>query len=104
MTDPTCACGNAARYVDDRGALTCALCPVKRGADSIRITEVPALLAHVRDLLRVVERHQLHLHQIYPDEAHEIIAFAVNELAVRLREVVGRAPQPGDRGRGSQNE
>lgn len=46
-----CACGNAARYVDDAGRLTCGICPIKRGQDSIRIADVPALLAWARSHL-----------------------------------------------------
>ena len=45
-----CACGNAARYVDADGVLTCAICPLKSGRDSLRISDVPALLAWVRRL------------------------------------------------------
>jgi len=43
-----CACGNAARYIDDMGIFTCAICPLKAGRDSIRLTDVPALLKWVR--------------------------------------------------------
>jgi len=40
----TCACGNAARYVSQTGELVCGTCPIKRGEDSIRISDVPRLL------------------------------------------------------------
>ena len=46
-----CDCGNEARYVSQTGELTCAICPLKRGEDSIRIADVPALLAWSRDVL-----------------------------------------------------
>lgn len=48
MSGPTCACGNAARYVDDAGSLTCAICPLKVGRDSIRLSNVPDLLNWAR--------------------------------------------------------
>jgi hypothetical protein len=43
-----CACGNHARYVDEDGYLTCALCPLRAGKDSIRIADVPRLLKWAR--------------------------------------------------------
>lgn len=43
-----CACGNAARYIDDRGELCCGICPIKLGRDSIRISDVPQLLGWAR--------------------------------------------------------
>jgi hypothetical protein len=45
-----CACGNEARYIDETGALVCGLCPIKHGHDSIRISDVPALLAWARKI------------------------------------------------------
>lgn len=48
MSEPLCACGNVARYVDDRGLLTCGTCPIREGRDSVRISDVPALLAWCR--------------------------------------------------------
>lgn len=53
-----CACGNSARYVDETGALTCALCPLRSGRDSIRITDVPALLKWCRSFIAAGERHE----------------------------------------------
>ena len=50
-----CACGNSARYIDERGALTCALCPLKAGLDSIRFADVPALLAWARMVSALAE-------------------------------------------------
>jgi hypothetical protein len=47
----TCACGNAARYVAADGRLTCALCPLRDGVDSVRLSDVPALLALARRFL-----------------------------------------------------
>lgn len=55
MTDPTCKCGNAARYVDQNGALTCGICPIKAGDDSIRISDVPRLLAWARDFIHLAD-------------------------------------------------
>lgn len=47
----TCSCGNAARYINERGELCCAICPIKQGIDSIRLIDVPRLLAFARKLL-----------------------------------------------------
>lgn len=52
LMQPRCTyvgCKNTARYVDDGGNLCCALCPLKEGRDSIRLTNVPELLATCRD-------------------------------------------------------
>jgi hypothetical protein len=46
--NPLCRCGNAARYVTSSGELTCALCPLRAGQDSIRLADVPHLLAWAR--------------------------------------------------------
>jgi hypothetical protein len=54
----TCACGNAARYVVADGRLTCALCPLRAGVDSIRLADVPALLAWARRYLADVAESQ----------------------------------------------
>ncbi len=51
-----CVCGNAARYVDQHGALTCGICPLKAGDDSIKINNVLRLLEWARLYLRAVER------------------------------------------------
>lgn len=50
----TCSCGNTARYVDETGAFTCAICPLKHHRDSIRLADVPQLLAWAR---RYLEQH-----------------------------------------------
>jgi len=49
----TCSCGNTARYIDETGALTCAICPLKSKRDSIRLMDVPALLSWARKYLAV---------------------------------------------------
>lgn len=46
-----CACGNHARYVDEDGQLTCAICPLRAGKDSIRLADVPRLLKWARDVV-----------------------------------------------------
>jgi hypothetical protein len=46
----TCTCGNAARYINERGELCCSLCPLKEGIDSIKLDDVPKLLAWARRL------------------------------------------------------
>lgn len=56
-----CKCGNEARYVTarqvldpatgvnvTRGELSCAICPIRDGEDSVRITDVPLLVAWLR--------------------------------------------------------
>ncbi len=43
-----CACGCAARYIDADGAFVCGTCPIKAGKDSLRLADVPALLAWAR--------------------------------------------------------
>jgi hypothetical protein len=44
-----CKCGeNAARYMNERGELCCSLCPLKEGVDSIKLDDVPKLLAWAR--------------------------------------------------------
>jgi hypothetical protein len=45
-----CACGNHARYIDEHGQLTCAICPLRAGTDSIRLADVPRLLKWARDV------------------------------------------------------
>lgn len=51
MIAGVCACGNAARYVTADGRLTCSLCPIRDRVDSIRLADVPRLLAWARDAL-----------------------------------------------------
>lgn len=46
----TCKCGNAARYINERGELCCGTCPIKQGIDSIKLDDVPKLLAWARRL------------------------------------------------------
>ena len=46
-----CACGNHARYVDEDGQLTCAICPLLAGKDSIRLADVPRLLKWARGVV-----------------------------------------------------
>lgn len=58
----TCACGNAARYINERGELCCGTCPVRDGIDSIRITDVGELLAWAREVSAELDeprRHEL---------------------------------------------
>ena len=46
-----CKCGNSARYITARGEFTCSLCPLRERVDSVRISDVPALLAWVRGFI-----------------------------------------------------
>jgi hypothetical protein len=49
-------CGvNDARYITSSNALTCAICPIQHELDSIRMSNVPALLQVVRDYLLIAE-------------------------------------------------
>ena len=66
-----CRCGNAARYINERGELCCAICPLGEGIDSIRLADVPALLAWARKFAN--------LHADHPWQQS-------------LREIIGRAP------------
>lgn len=68
-----CACGNVARYMNDRGELCCGVCPVKQGIDSIKLADVPELLAWARKFIN--------LHPEHPWQQS-------------LRDIVQRAPQP----------
>lgn len=44
-------CSNEARYIDEFGQLMCGICPIKFGADAIKLSDVPALLAWCREVL-----------------------------------------------------
>jgi hypothetical protein len=66
-----CKCGNAARYINERGELCCAICPLGEGIDSIRLADVPALLAWARKFAN--------LHTEHP-------------WLQSLREIIGRGP------------
>ncbi len=46
-------CGNAARYVDAAGLLTCGICPIRFGLDSIKIASIPDLLVWCRRFVSV---------------------------------------------------
>jgi hypothetical protein len=74
-TDPTCACGNAARYVNERGQLSCAICPLKEGIDSVRIADIPELLSVARSLIK------------HGDSQH------VGAQCRQLRTLLGKAPK-----------
>ena len=68
-----CTCGNAARYMNERGELCCSICPLKDGIDSIRLADVPELLAWARKFVN--------LHAEHPWQQS-------------LREIIGRRPAP----------
>lgn len=44
-------CDNIARYINARGELCCSICPLKEGIDSIKLDDVPKLLAGARQLI-----------------------------------------------------
>lgn len=52
IEDVHCRCGNHARYINARGELCCSLCPLRDGIDSIRLADVPKLLAWARKRVR----------------------------------------------------
>lgn len=57
MTCSVPGCGREARYVGDLG-LTCALCPLIAGADSVRFCDVRDLLPILRDLLACLDQQK----------------------------------------------
>lgn len=61
-----CKCGNEARYITEHGEFTCALCPLGDGVDSIRLSDVPALLRFARRLVNAND-------YLYDAEIREII-------------------------------
>lgn len=74
-------CTNAGRYLDDQGRVCCATCPVTHGNDSIRLADVPALLAWTR-------RMQIELR-------YASVATAggkYEEAYVKLGEIIGKHP------------
>ena len=53
-----CKCSeNVARYMNERGELCCAICPLKEGLDSIKLAEVPKLLAWARKFVNLHPDH-----------------------------------------------
>lgn len=55
-------CGeNEARYICERGELCCGLCPIKRSLDSIRIVDVPGLLAWARVVISYGKNTNAHV-------------------------------------------
>lgn len=83
MSAPTCKCGNAARYVDQNGALTCGICPIKAGHDSIRIIDVPALLSWARQLVYTAD-------SLDPGEA--IPGSVIDLIVSHMRDIIQRRP------------
>lgn len=78
MTAPTCTCGNVARYVDQYGALTCGICPLRAGDDSIKISDVPLLLQWARDFVHLTHAYDLGLR--------------VDLMAISLQNIIQRRP------------
>jgi hypothetical protein len=52
-----CQCGNEARYINSLGEFCCAICPLKAGLDSIRLSGIPELLTWIRQYLYFMSRH-----------------------------------------------
>lgn len=82
MQEIKCECGNAARYIDDRGALVCGICPIKAGRDSIRIEDVRGLLAWARGFIRFDVGMRV-------ERTHEVTRYH-DAAAAALRELLGR--------------
>ena len=72
-----CKCGNAARYMNERGELCCSLCPLKEGIDSIKLDDVPKLLAWARSL-----------------DANKGDSKFVYQQLSELRDIIQRRPEP----------
>jgi hypothetical protein len=71
-----CKCGNAARYINERSELCCAICPLGENIDSIRLTDVPALLKWAR--------------RVSMDAG---ISIELNKSSIdNLREIIGKGP------------
>lgn len=77
---PTCSCGNAARYVNQHGALTCGICPLRAGDDSLKIDNVPRLLEWARGFVNFLNE------QSGRGELWATMA------AVELRDIIQRGP------------
>jgi len=56
-----CACGNAARYINELGELCCGICPLKQGLDSIKLGDVPQLLSWARIMLGYLTGRNEHI-------------------------------------------
>jgi hypothetical protein len=56
----SCKCGNAARYMNERGELCCGICPLGEGLDSIKLAEVPKLLEWARKFANLHTDHPWH--------------------------------------------
>lgn len=72
----TCKCGNTARYINERGELCCGTCPIAQRIDSIRLSDVPKLLAWAREYTARRE---------HDDKRSVPVA--------QLQEIIGRKPQ-----------
>jgi len=57
----TCACGNAARYINELGELCCGICPIKQRLDSIKFGDVPQLLSWARITLEYLTGRNMHI-------------------------------------------
>jgi hypothetical protein len=83
-----CACGNEARYINARNELCCALCPLKENVDSIRLSDVPALLAWARD--HVARIDSVDASKLYNQRT--LLELAVDHIEIalpQLREIIG---------------
>lgn len=74
-------CQNDARYVDQHGNLVCGICPIKAGDDSIKITDVPALLAWARDFIYLADALD-----------QPLLPLSVFDASEHLRDIIQRRP------------
>lgn len=78
-----CKCGeNAARYMNERGELCCAICPLKEGIDSIKLDDVPKLLAWARGLIEFCQQDNIEIPKL------------TYRLLGELIDIVQRTPKP----------
>lgn len=80
-----CACGNTARYIDEKGRLTCGICPIKNRLDSIKISDVGKLLVLLRGFSDWIERTLS-----FVDVRSLLTSDALNTFNDALRELIGR--------------
>lgn len=78
----TCKCGNAARYMNERGELCCSICPLKEGLDSIKLDDVPKLLAWARNLIEFCQQGQIEI----PKMTYRLLG--------ELIDIIQRRPSP----------
>jgi len=82
-------CDNEARYIGDTGDLACGLCPLREGRDSIRISDVPKLMAWVRERFPTGDIDT----EIPRWRRRDRVYVGVAEMS-ELHAIIGRRPEP----------